>query len=283
MSEPVRKNVHLGDGSMSYLEWPGAGLPLNFAHANGFNAQTYQSILTPIAGELHVHACDQRGHGLSTLSTQPGLPRGWTIFRDDLIAYLGHISSDPVLLSGHSMGATASFMAAAAAPERARALVLFEPVFVAPVETANANPGPSLADRALKRRNAFPSFEAALTAYAGRGIFASWSERMLEDYLHGGLEQDEDGTWKLTCAPAWEAECFRETPMKFSALARDVRCPITIVHGTINSTSFDGEISAIVAARPDTRVVRVEGASHFLPMQHPEIVAEEIGRMRERL
>jgi pimeloyl-ACP methyl ester carboxylesterase len=71
--------------------------------------------------------------------------------------------------------------------------------------------------------------------------------------------------------------------MHVSRIAPDVRCPITIVHGTIASTAFDGEIAAIVAARPDTRVVKIEGGTHFLPMQHPDIVYEEIERMRERI
>ncbi|MGD0192071.1 MAG: alpha/beta hydrolase [Rhizomicrobium sp.] len=266
---------------MSCLEWQGRGLPLNFAHANGFNAQTYASILAPLAGEFHLFACDQRGQGFSTLPTAPGMSKGWTIFRDDLIAYLKKLGDEPVILSGHSMGATASFMAAAAAPEAVRALVLFEPVFVAPL--AQANPGPNLAGKALKRRDTFPSFEAAYEGYRGRGIFAAWSDRMLEDYLRGGLKQGEDGTWTLTCSPAWESECFRETPMHVSRIAPDVRCPVTIVHGTVASTAFDGEIAAIVAARPDMRVVKVEGGTHFLPMQHPEVVQAEIARMRERL
>jgi pimeloyl-ACP methyl ester carboxylesterase len=283
MSQPARKNAQLDDGGMSYLEWRGSGIPLNFSHANGFNAETYASVLAPLADNFHIFACDQRGHGFSTLPATPGLAREWAIYRDDLIAYLGRISGAPVVLAGHSMGGAASFMAAAAAPGRVRALVLFEPVLVAPLTQENANPGPDLAARTLKRRDSFPSFDAALEAYRSRGIFKSWPDTMVEDYLRGGLNPLPDGTWSLACSPKWEAESFRETPMNISRFASSIRCPITIVYGTINSTSFDGEINAIVRARPDTRVVRIEGASHFLPMERPEIVRGEIERMRERL
>jgi pimeloyl-ACP methyl ester carboxylesterase len=283
MPEPVRKDARLIDGSMSYLEWPGAGVPLNFAHANGFNAETYKAILAPLADDFHVLACDQRGHGFSNLPTSPDLAKGWTVFRDDLVAYLGRIGDAPVILAGHSMGATASLMAAATAPERVRALVLFEPVLVARMAGANVDPSPGLAERTLKRRDMFASFEAALASYRGRGIFKSWPDVVVEDYLRGGLKAAPDGTLKLACTPAWEAECFRETPLSISAVAKNVHCPITIVHGTINSTSFESEIANIVECRPDTRVVKVEGASHFLPMEHPEIVRAEIGRVREHL
>jgi pimeloyl-ACP methyl ester carboxylesterase len=283
MSQPRRKSAPLAAGAMSYLEWSGEGYPLNFAHANGFNAETYASVLAPLADEFHVFACDQRGQGLSSLPATPGLAQNWTIFRDDLVAYLRRISQTPVILAGHSMGGTASLMAAAAAPEHVRALVLFEPVLVARIPGEGANPGPDLAARALKRRDTFPSFEAAMQAFRGRGIFKSWPDAMLEGYVRGGFTVATDGTLNLACTPAWESECFRETPLSISGIAKNIHCPIAIVHGTINSTSFETEIEHIVGWHPDTRVVRVEGASHFLPMEHPEIVRGEIERMRARL
>jgi pimeloyl-ACP methyl ester carboxylesterase len=283
MTEPVRRNAELGDGAMSYLAWPRSGVPVNFAHANGFNAQTYGSILSPLADDFHVFACDLRGHGFSSLPASPGLAREWMIFRDDLIAYLDRIADAPVILAGHSMGATASLMAAAAAPERVRALVLFEPVLITPVARRDSNPSPDLAERSLRRRHMFPSPEAALDSWRGRGIFSAWSGQMVEDYVRGGLKRLPDGTWTLACTPAWESECFRETPMNISRFASALSCPLTIVHGTITSTSFESEIAAIVRVRPDTRVVKIEGASHFLPMEHPEILREEIGRIRQSL
>jgi pimeloyl-ACP methyl ester carboxylesterase len=283
MSQPARKSAEFGDGAISYLEWPGAGAALNFAHANGFNAETYSSIFSPLAGEYHLFACDQRGHGFSRLPATPGLARNWTIFRDDLIAYLGRIADAPVILAGHSMGATASFMAAAAAPDRVRALLLFEPVLMAPVARQGTNPSPDLAERSLRRRDTFPTREAAFESWRGRGIFKGWPDRMVEDYVRGGLKPLSDGSWALACTPAWESECFRETPMHVSQLAPALRCPVTIVHGTINSTSFESEIAEIVRVRSDIRLVKVEGASHFLPMEYPGIVQEEIARMGQSL
>src|SRR5580698_8351002 len=122
MAEPTRKSISLDGGAMSYLEWVASGVPLNFAHANGFNAETYKSVLAPLADDFRVFACDQRGQGFSDLPTTPGLAKNWTVFRDDLVAYLGCVSDAPVILAGHSMGGAASFMAAAVAPERVRAL-----------------------------------------------------------------------------------------------------------------------------------------------------------------
>ena len=68
MIAPERKWLPLSDGQMSYLEWDDAGREneggtLHFAHANGFNAQTYQRLLQPLSGRFQILVSDARGHG----------------------------------------------------------------------------------------------------------------------------------------------------------------------------------------------------------------------------
>lgn len=131
--KPVRKIIATAAGPMSCLEWSASGgVTLLFAHANGFNALTYRTLLDPLAAGFRIIACDLRGHGLSPLPAQPGFAKNWAIFRDDLLALAEAISDDPVIFAGHSLGGTASFMAAAKSPENVHALVLLEPVFLVP-------------------------------------------------------------------------------------------------------------------------------------------------------
>ncbi len=193
MIEAVRRAVLTARGAMSCLEWTASdAATLLFAHANGFNAATYRTLLAPLSPDLRIVACDLRGHGFSTLPAQPDLVKDWTIFRDDLLALMMAISDGPVLLAGHSLGATASFMAAAQAP--AGALVLVEPVFLAPLAGGSRESSNSLAEMAAQRRSVFSSFTAALDYYRNRGIFAHWPEAVLKDYLAGGLADNGDGT-----------------------------------------------------------------------------------------
>src|SRR6476661_9165210 len=102
MSEPSRETIRLPDGAVSCLTWKENGPPLHFAHANGFNAETYRGLLSPLSDRFHIMACDARGHGRSTLPATPGLARGWTIFRDDLVGVLDRIAPDGAILAGHS-------------------------------------------------------------------------------------------------------------------------------------------------------------------------------------
>jgi pimeloyl-ACP methyl ester carboxylesterase len=290
MTQPVRKLAPMSDGAMSQLEWAGRGPLLHFAHATGFNAQTYQSLLQPLSERFHVHASDARGHGLTVLGTAPGMPRGWTVFRDDLLAFLDDIGGKPLILAGHSMGAIVSLMVAVARPELVRGLVLVEPVLVPSMHLGRLlgllgirGMEPSLADRAAKRRDTFASLDMALAAYRGRGAFKTWPEEMIRDYLEGGMTLDSTtGNAHLTCTPAWEADTFRGTPLGAAKLSRLVKCPVTLIHGE-NGTAPAGEVQRFLSGHPATRVVKVAGASHFLPMERPDIVHEEIGRLTDFL
>jgi pimeloyl-ACP methyl ester carboxylesterase len=279
MSEPIRKSIAIDGGAISCLEWEESRREtLLFAHANGFNAQTYRTMLAPLSDRLHVFACDLRGHGFSSLPAPSGLAKGWEIFARDLVALAAQLSDTRVLLAGHSLGATASLMAAAFAPAQIRAVILVEPVLLPALDVEAGEPANTLALRAQARRSVFPSFDAARALYRGRSIFAAWPDEVLDDYLAGGLIDDDDGELRLACSPRWEAEIFREPPHGIARIADEVSCPISILRGTIASTATDDAIEQILHARPHTQVTTIEGANHFLPMEDPVLVREEIRR-----
>ncbi|MBV9992035.1 MAG: alpha/beta hydrolase [Alphaproteobacteria bacterium] len=276
----MRRSLTLPDGEVSQLVWDGDGRDgqrplLHFAHANGFNAGTYRGLLAPLAESFRVVASDARGHGFTRLPTTPGLATGWTVFRDDLIAVLERIAPQGAILAGHSMGATASLMTAALRPDLVHALVLVEPVFVPKHVTAGAN---ELSLRAIKRRDTFASLEAALDTYRGRGAFKTWPDETIRDYLEGGLEPFEGGV-RLTCRPAWEAEDFRSAPPGKSELAAEVKCPVTLIHAD-DGTASAGEVAIFERLYPATRVIAKAGATHFLPMEFPQVVRDEILKSR---
>jgi pimeloyl-ACP methyl ester carboxylesterase len=274
MSEPARETISTADGNVSCLTWSGDGPLLHFAHANGFNAETYRSLLAPLSDNFTIVASDARGHGRTTLLATHGLQQGWTIFRDDLIAVLDRIAPEGAILAGHSLGATASLMAAALRPEKVRALVLVEPVLM----PQGIGPGDNeLARRAEKRRDAFASLEEAFALYRGRGAFKTWPDETLRDYLCGGFERTADGM-RLSCRPAWEAEDFRSTPPGVSALARDLHCPVTLIHAR-DGTASESEVTIFRGLYPATRVVLQPDATHFLPMEFPELVRDEIRKI----
>jgi pimeloyl-ACP methyl ester carboxylesterase len=289
MEEAQRKQAALASGAVSYLEWPANGPAIHFAHATGFNSETYRALLQLLSDSFHVVASDARGHGFTALETRPGLARGWIVFRDDLLTFLQGSVASPILLAGHSMGAVTSLMAAAEFPERVRGLVLIEPVlFSVPLwEQALALVGVHkkdvLVDGALRRRETFASSDAIFEAYRGHGIFSTWPDEMLRDYIAGGFLADTDGTVGLACPPWWEAEIYRSAPARLDRLAPRIRCPVTLLHGARSSACPANEAVRFAKRQRRTRRICVPKAGHFLPMEYPELVRDEIRRMVETL
>ncbi len=290
MAELLRKNMTLPDGDVSYLEAEADAPLLHFTHANGFNAETYRALLTPLQGRFRITAADMRGHGFSTLTAVPGMQAGWSIYGEDLAKVVAGLSPHaPVILAGHSMGAIASMMVAAKYPDRVRGLVLVEPVLMPRFARQMMRvmrwlrqtppPGTDLAAMALKRRAIFPSFEMALSAYRGRGAFKTWPDAVIADYLHGGLIPTGNGTeMRLACDPKWESANFQTAPPGVARLAQQVRCPLTLIHAG-NGTAKAREVQIVARGHGSARLVPVPGTTHFLPMERPDVVQDEMERM----
>ena len=292
--EPRRRFIPIasraGAGEMAVLEFGPAERPVDvvFVHANGFNAQTYRSLLAPLSAGLRVMAVDQRGHGSSRLAADPEHRRSWLDLRDDLLALLAVLDQAPVVLAGHSMGGTVSLLTAAEAPRAVSGLVLLDPVIMPRAMALYAHlPWTSgalwkrmpMVQGALRRRSVFDNREAAFTAYRGRGAFKTWPETMLADYVGGGFKDRDDGTVELACAPAWEASNYAaQAHDPWRAMAR-LHCVARILRAEKGSTCRVGDGDKLMRRYPKVRLETIEGASHFLPMERPDLAREAIFEM----
>lgn len=246
-----------------------------FLHANGFNARTYASILSPLAGEMRILAVDQRGHGRAALPLQIEGRTSWDGLRDDLVAVLEALDLTNVVLAGHSMGGAVCVLAQAVAPERVKALALFDPVVMAPLAerpAASEIAESPLVQGALRRRAVFASREAAVTAYTGRGAFRTWDAQQLADYVADGFKDRHDGQVELSCPPEWEASNFRSHAHDTWGAFAKARAPIRILRAEAGSTTRDGPELQALAASGAARVEVVPGTTHFLPMERPDLV-----------
>ena len=278
--EPRRRTVRLADGEMSVLEFGDPGRPVDvvWLHANGFHAQTYRSLLQPLAAGLRIWAPDLRGHGSSALPADPERLHSWRTYARDLSVLLQGLKGPPPVIGGHSMGATSGLLAAAAAPGRARALVLFEPVILSRLRTLGTRlPGTKqrllrhmpLARGALNRRRAFADRAEALEAYRGRGAFKTWPATALADYVAGGFRDAAEGV-ELACSPEWEAANFAAQAHDARAALRRVEAPVSIFRGARDSTC------SLTRGGRNIAVRTVSGAGHFLPFEQPGLVGEAL-------
>ena len=276
-----RVSFSLSGGVMAGIAMGDTTRPLDllFLHATGFNALTYREMLTPLGEHFHVMAVDLRGHGRSELSTRLFGYASWNRHRDDVIELIETHIRVPVTIAGHSMGATTALLAAGARPELVRGLALLDPVLMPPAQYAVAvAPGMPLLWRhtfpiargAARRRSHYGSKEEAVAALTGRGIFKSFPESVLRDYVEDGFQDAADGTVRLSCTPAYEAATFaaqRIDPWRALLKARD---PFVVLRAGHGSTTPAACADRIRDMRPKARLAVVEGASHALPMERPD-------------
>ena len=270
-------------GGHGVLEWLGAaGRPwLHFAHATGMCAELYAGLLEPLADRFNIVASDARGHGRSTLPADPATLASWRQYGDDLAALLTAYPAGTWLLAGHSMGASIGLELAARTPGLASAVVLVEPAFVpfavaadyAADRAAGRMPQNPMAEQAARRRGAFPSRAAARENWHGRGVFRGWADADLEAYVAGGMRDTAAGA-ELACAPAWEAATFRAVTTGLEAAAAVWTGPLVLLHGTLFSTVTQPDADRLAAL--GATVARLDGASHFLPLEHPDRVRAAI-------
>jgi pimeloyl-ACP methyl ester carboxylesterase len=257
---------------------PGQAPDVIWLHANGFNAGTYVHTLAQLTGRLNILAIDQRGHGRTPQQQAIETKTDWLGNRDDLLALLKALDAPrPVVLAGHSMGGCVSLLAAAEAPQRVRALALFDPVIISKeaqaymFESGRSYDSPLIAG-ARSRRRAFPSRQAVFESYQGRSIFKAWPDEALRGYVEAGFRELADGTVELSCTPEWEAAGFAgQAHDIWGAMAR-VQAPVSIWRAEVASTCSIADASAFPRPPGQVSLVTVPGTTHFLPIERPDVV-----------
>lgn len=256
---------------------------LVFLHATGFNALTYRTLLAPLGARWRVAALDLRGHGLSRLPADPERLDTLRVYVRDLLALWPRLVGDarPPVLGGHSLGGLVSITAAATRRGIANRLVLLDPVLQPMRFIHRFQPIDVPRDRiallpialgAARRRAAFPGKADALGAYRGRSIFATWRDGFLDDYVEDGFAANGAGV-SLTCTPAWEAASFAALRHDAVGLLGRVRPPAVLLKAETASTVRESE-ARLLRRKPDLRIARIAGTTHFLPMEKPDLVRQ---------
>lgn len=278
--EPRHYRTSSGGIQVAVERWPatGPGPHLLLAHATGF----CQEVWGPFVAELDrlgprgaVTTFDQRAHGASERSEHPF---DWQHLADDALAAIADVDG-PIVGVGHSSGGALLVLAEQAQPRRFSGLVLIEPIVFPPPHGRHEDS--PLAAGTLRRRSRFASVAEARSNFEGKGPFARWRPDVLDAYLHGGLEPVDRGV-ELACDPRDEAEFYR-TGATHQAWNHLPHLPPTVLMAGADSTTHPPSfVEALAAQMPEPKVVIVPDATHFLPMERPDLVAATVsGLMAE--
>lgn len=274
---PIERRIAVQDIELTLWEWPGAGRPLVFAHANSFHSRCWDQVIAHLPGR-HCFAVDLRGHGRSS---KPTPPYDWRTFGADLVALVRALGLRDAIGIGHSLGGHAIALAAARAPEVFAGLLLVEPVLM-PRAWYGGPPAPE--HFAARRRNRWASADEMFERFKDRLPFSRWQPAVLRDYCDYGLlpapEDAEPGAFVLACPPAIEAAIYAASQAAdiYDELA-GITIPVQVVRAGQHLPSRTWDMLSSPTA-PDLadrfahgRDLHLPDYSHFVPMEAPGLVA----------
>jgi len=277
---PELKFVGERGEELAVWEWPGEDPPFLLAHATGFHGRCWDRIVRMFP-ERHCLAVDARGHGRSS---QPELPYTWRIFGRDMTAVAEHWDVRDALGIGHSSGGHTTVQAAALRPRTYRALLLVDPTIWAP---EYYDTEPLDASFTLRRRNSWASPDEMYERFKARQPFLRWRPEILRDYCNYGL-LPRGGEFVLACPPAVEASIYvnsKRAAANIYAEVAQLQHPVVVMRAGRGRQPGVFDLAASPTA-PDLasrfahgREVVLPEASHFIAMEEPEMVADEIRKL----
>lgn len=283
-AEPAsHRVVGASDGlDLSVAIWPGTGgYPGVFLmHATGFAKEVWDPVVVELRRRGVVGLCaaaDQRGHGDSGV---PEPPFAWAALGRDVAAVLEVLGGSWIGV-GHSSGGAAIAMAQIVSPDLFEALLLIEPIiFPPPHLRIEDHPFAALA---LRRRVFFADRDDALANFAGKGLFARWDRRALDAYVDSALRCDGDQL-RLKCDPETEAEFYR-TGSGHDAWDHldSIGVPVTLMAGSDSNSHPAAFVGLLEERFQDVTVLVVDGATHFVAMERPNLVANAVFDLIEKV
>jgi pimeloyl-ACP methyl ester carboxylesterase len=253
-----------------------------FSHANSFPASTYAVLFKSLRSRgFTVKAIAQYGHELDYPVTNnwPHLVQ----HLHDFAAREVERAGEPAYFVGHSLGGFLSLMCAARHPSLARAVLLLDAPILGgwKAQALRAAKRTQLVGAispgavSRKRKNRWPSAEAALEHFRHKKAFARWDPQVLQDYITHGT-RDEGGERILSFDREIETAIYNTLPDNLDRLLQrhPLRCPVAFIGG-LQSEEMRQVGTAMTEKVTQGRMMLLDG-SHLFPMEKPLATAAAI-------
>ncbi|KAI0768240.1 Alpha/beta hydrolase fold-1 [Trametes elegans] len=283
---------------------------LVFAHSTGTHKEHWE----PTLGHLFAHlresgkakirdawCIDAPNHGEAAILNEKELLWGYNqVFPWEEVARSVHLflaglgkgvdvdfSSRKLVGIGHSMGATVIILSQTYQPPLPYvSVILVDPMLIPPTASPVRN---MLLEGAEKRRDIWPSREAAYAQFSSRPTWKAWDPRLLKIYVRYGLRElptaeypDKTEGVTLTCTKAQEAACFRDGLSRTKAyrylphLAAAI--PVHFVWAGIPDMTdqVKDTVMAEGAGGRHASDQRVANSTHSIPQMQPRELADAL-------
>lgn len=252
---------------------------INFVHANGFPAGSYQTLFNYFPDKFQVISLDKYGH-----DDQNPINHNWQAQVEELISYVEsqQVDSNKVICLGHSFGGVLSFIACCQRPDLFSGLIMLDPPALSGFNALAARlikktkwiDKFSPAGRAKNRRSTWPLGTDITKLFSGRKLFKSFDKRCLVDYVTHGVCQ-RNNQLELSFDANVEAEIFRNIPCNLSSYKNKLTVPAALVYGTTTDVFPHHIFKRFIKLNKHIKLQTIVGG-HMFPMESPEQTAKLI-------
>ena len=224
-------------GEMAYANSGGSGSTLLFLHGTGCDSTDWLSVIDNLPQNHQSITVDFRGHGKSSVPTEPFTLQDLAF---DVIHLINSLGLQELILVGHSLGGMVAISVANQCPQVA-GLVLLE---------------------------GWTSLSASGNAYDAGRFYGSLSKTHIFE-----VQQKSDETRNRFNSDVWNS--FWKSVKEFDGYSylENASIPIYEVFGEMGKNDFT-EQKLRIPPNPNIQVIWVPNAGHYLPHECPEAVAE---------
>ena len=133
--------------------------------------------------------------------------------------------------------------------------------------------------RTLQKRSIWESREVMHAAYRDRRAFKTWTDEVFADYIEGNTRLLDDGRVELKCKPAVEEEFYENRrSLDTSQVLRGLGGEYILLVGAYKGaqTTQDAAVQHLTRETRGFQLKELGAGSHFVPMEHPALVLQEI-------
>jgi pimeloyl-ACP methyl ester carboxylesterase len=240
--------------------------PALLLHCSLAHCSVWQGLARELAADFQMTAFDLPGHGRSADWD------GISDYQSLSTQIAGNFITDPIDVIGHSFGATVALRLAVEQPEKVRSLILIEPVVFAvagqdvPARLVVAQPYRNALQAALDKGDYLAATRALVEVW---GDGTQW-EALPETQQHAMAQ-------RIHIVAATEDALYNEASgMLVSGALERLEQPVLLLNGAQSEAVIPIINAGLVARLKRAKNVRIEGASHMLPMTHPALCGAEI-------
>lgn len=246
----------------------GEGPAVVLLHGTSANHAVWADVADSLSSHATVISLDQRGHGRSD---KPETGYAGDDFARDVVTVLDSLGIERAVIGGHSLGGRNSWLVGALHPDRVNAVVVVD--YTPYVEGAVLD---VLAERVAAGFRSFAS-PTEIEDYL-RGRYPRIRKEAVERRARWGYSEQPDGTWQALASPDAMQQLIAGFHTLWDAEFRAVTAPMIHVRGTDSAIVSPDAWAAAQADRPDDRWVVIEDADHYIPEEHPDLIAAEFDR-----